>query len=181
MAFVETHEDLTKECTDNFDCMLSGTTATVSIIDKGKKEIWTACAGDSRAILGTKNNKQMVKDLSKDHKPNLPEEMKRIKANGGDVKLLPGDVPHRVFVKNRPFPGLAMSRSIGDLIANSVGVTCEPTITCHKIDEKDDFVLVCSDGVWEFYESKQVAKMIYDHGKDKIKKACEFVAKKSWD
>jgi len=133
MAFVETHDDLTKECIDKFDCMLSGTTATVSIIDYVKKEIWTACAGDSRAVLGTRNNNKKVKDLSIDHKPNLPEEKKRIIAAGGEVKLLPGDIPHRVFVKNKPFPGLAMSRSIGDLIANQHGTTCEPPLHVIKL------------------------------------------------
>jgi len=123
------------------------------------------------------------KDLSIDHKPNLPEEKKRIHAAGGEVKLLPGDIPHRVFVKNKPFPGLAMSRSIGDLIANQHGTTCEPTVTCHNIENDDDFIVVASDGVWEFYSSVNVSKMLHEQivKTNNIKKTCEFIAKKSWD
>ena len=33
------------------------------------------------------------------------------------------DVPYRIFAKNKEVPGLAMSRSIGDLSGHSVGVT----------------------------------------------------------
>lgn len=36
--------------------------------------------------------------------------------------------PYRVWLKNESYPGLAMSRSIGDLIASSVGVICNPGI-----------------------------------------------------
>ena len=34
--------------------------------------------------------------------------------------------PFRVWLKNENYPGLAMSRSIGDLIASAIGVTAEP-------------------------------------------------------
>jgi len=37
--------------------------------------------------------------------------------------------PQRVWVKNINSPGLAMSRSLGDTIAHSVGCACEPDIT----------------------------------------------------
>jgi len=53
----------------------------------------------------------------------LPEEKERIYNNGGEVLLLPGNIPHRVFVRGKPYPGLAMSRSLGDYVAQSVGVT----------------------------------------------------------
>jgi len=112
-------------------------------------------------------------DLTQDHKPNLPNEKKRIMNSGGEVRKLEGDVPHRVFVRGRAFPGLAMSRSIGDFIANAVGVTCEPEISCHKIDINDEFICVSSDGVWEFLKSKTVAEMIHQRGPHKIKESCE--------
>ncbi len=34
--------------------------------------------------------------------------------------------PFRVWVKTQNYPGLAMSRSIGDLCAGKIGVTCDP-------------------------------------------------------
>ena len=44
-----------------------------------------------------------------------------------------GDAPHRVFVRGRPFPGLSMSRSIGDTIAALVGVISEPEVKIYSI------------------------------------------------
>jgi hypothetical protein len=36
--------------------------------------------------------------------------------------------PNRVWQKGCEYPGLAMSRSIGDFVAKEVGVTAEPDI-----------------------------------------------------
>lgn len=40
--------------------------------------------------------------------------------NGGPVG------PSRVWLQDQEIPGLAMSRSIGDVVASTVGVTCRP-------------------------------------------------------
>lgn len=41
--------------------------------------------------------------------------------------------PHRVWLLNEDVPGLAMSRSLGDYVAQSVGVIPDPGnfSTCH--------------------------------------------------
>lgn len=36
------------------------------------------------------------------------------------------NVPMRVWIKGKEQPGLAMARAIGDEMAMTVGVTCEP-------------------------------------------------------
>lgn len=98
-----------------------------------------AHCGDSRAILGKaskRSKKVKVNDLTIDHKPMLPNEKKRIQNSGGEVRKLEGDVPHRVFVRGRAFPGLAMSRALGDAIANAVGVSCEPDVSVIKVDPR---------------------------------------------
>jgi len=184
-SFKQTHDQLVAECNEEaeFDCALSGTTATVVVIDRNANKVYTACVGDSRAIIGTNttNKKMKSTDLCNDHKPNLPKEKKRILNSGGDVKLLEGDVPHRVFVRGRPFPGLAMSRSLGDFIAHMVGVSEEPEVFERTITDKDEFIVVASDGVWEFLETKEVGDIIHAYGPKKIKESCEKIAKKSWD
>lgn len=48
-----------------------------------------------------------------------------------------------------------MSRSIGDDLATSVGVTWEPEIMEFDISQTDKFLIVASDGVWEFLESEE--------------------------
>lgn len=66
-----------------------------------------------------------------------------------------------------------MSRAIGDSIAQCVGVIPEPDVTVHKIDPTDEFVVVSSDGVWEFLKSKTVGDAVYQRGRKKIKESCE--------
>jgi len=75
--------------------------------------------------------------LSRDHKPEIIGEKQRIVSSGGRVDRFSGNIllhiengvksgPFRVWLKNENYPGLAMSRSIGDLIASAIGVTAEP-------------------------------------------------------
>ncbi len=55
----------------------------------------------------------------------------------------------KVFIlNNKDMQGLAMSRSFGDNISKPVGVTHIPEIINLKIDKRDRFVLIASDGVW---------------------------------
>jgi len=50
-------------------------------------KIYAANVGDSRAVIcECKNNKWKAKPLSIDHKPNNPEEQKRILKHGGRVE-----------------------------------------------------------------------------------------------
>ena len=42
-----------------------------------------------------------------------------------------GDIPHRVFIKGRAYPGLSMSRALGDTIAGAVGVISEPEVNSY--------------------------------------------------
>ena len=107
------------------DASMSGSTCIILFIINEK--IITANAGDSRAILSCKDN---IRLLSFDHKPDNKEEKARIIKAGGRVHPLK-DMgrfvgPSRVWVKSGDYPGLAMSRSIGDLVAKSVGCTCAP-------------------------------------------------------
>ena len=68
--------------------------------------------------------------LSIDQKLNTEGEMQRIVKLGGEVSQYEEDGvksgPYRVWKKNEMYPGIAMSRSIGDLIATTLGVIPEP-------------------------------------------------------
>jgi len=43
-----------------------------------------------------------------------------------------------------------MSRSIGDLVAVKVGVNADPEILVHKLTNANKYMVIASDGVWEF-------------------------------
>ncbi len=57
-------------------------------------------------------------------------------------------------------PGLAMSRSIGDLIAKLIGVTYEPVITTYPLSLDHLFIIIASDGVWEVLEPKEASNFV---------------------
>jgi serine/threonine protein phosphatase PrpC len=114
-----------------YETNFSGATSVLVLILDDK--IICANAGDSRAILVVDSHEAddvKIIALSRDHKPELKEESARISKSGGRVERYTENGiksgPFRVWLKNENFPGLAMSRSIGDFVAESVGVICEP-------------------------------------------------------
>lgn len=68
--------------------------------------------------------------------------------------------PQRVWIRGSWMPGLAMSRVIGDTVAHSVGVIAEPEVSTHDIDERDQFLVVASDGVFESLSNQDVANIV---------------------
>jgi serine/threonine protein phosphatase PrpC len=68
--------------------------------------------------------------------------------------------PARVWLRDAWQPGLAMSRSIGDTVAASAGVTACPDISVVEITPADAFVIWASDGVWEFIESQDAVDLV---------------------
>lgn len=65
-----------------FGDSMAGCTATVALITSS--EIYVANAGDSRTVVSINGT---AKNLSEDHKPNLPHEKQRIDKNGGFVQM----------------------------------------------------------------------------------------------
>lgn len=108
--------------------------------------------------------------LSVDHKLEVDEERERILASGGRVARLPCSMPDdedqgplRAWLADIDVPGLAMSRSLGDDVAHSVGVSNDAEITKYKIDSENDlFLMSASDGIWEFLSNDEAAKIVND-------------------
>jgi serine/threonine protein phosphatase PrpC len=104
--------------------------------------------------------------LTKDQKPEEPEEMERIHRMGGVVRRLMDELgrnigPWRVWRKDANYPGLAMSRSIGDIAGSEIGVISTPLITTHLLRSGEDFFLVSgSDGIWDVMENQEVADFV---------------------
>ena len=170
---------LTIENNNSIDIFCSG--STVVIVHVSKEKIICANCGDSRAILISVNNggSSIIK-LSRDHKPNLMEEKKRIIAAGGRVEKIYGMGPYRVWFKDGDYPGLAMSRSIGDTLAHKIGVSDLPEIMEFNINNvKPIAIVVASDGVWEFMNNEQVKNIVikYRNSQDGLGCSKEIVEK----
>ena len=71
-------------------------------------------------------------------------------------------------MKNMDVPGLAMTRSVGDEIGRGVGIISEPDIKEYALTGNERFIVLASDGIWEFISSKEVVEVVgkYYDGKD---------------
>jgi len=165
-----------------YDVWLSGTTLTVAIIDLSTRQTVMAWVGDSRCVAGRVNEKGVMEVVAStlDHKPQSPEEKRRIVAAGGEVVRLQNDLPHRVFVRGKEAPGLAMSRAVGDLMAASVGVSHTPSFK-RFVFEADQVLLCCSDGVWEFIKSQEALKLAIPFGRQGATQAAARLVRESKD
>ncbi|KAG6472586.1 hypothetical protein ZIOFF_070052 [Zingiber officinale] len=124
--------------------------------------------GDSRAIMGTrdKDNNLVAMQLTVDLKPNLPNmvspgEAARIQQCKGRVFALQ-DEPEvaRVWLPNNDSPGLAMARAFGDFCLKDYGLISVPEISYHRLTEKDEFIVLATDGVWDVLSNKEVVDIV---------------------
>lgn len=104
--------------------------------------------------------------LTKDQKPEDPEELVRIFKAGGRVQQIIDEQgrkigPYRVWKPNTNGPGIAMSRSIGDTQGSDLGVISEPIITEYLLNwDTDLFMVIASDGVWDVMDNSEVVKFV---------------------
>jgi len=176
--------------TKKLSAQMSGTTATVCIQDHVNNKLTFAHVADSTAVIGKEipsTDKDKVKfegiAMTRDHKPDLKDERARIEKAGGRV-VFDGYANHRVYAKNARYPGLNMSRCMGDLLGHQdCGITAEPETSEHQIRPEDKLLLVCSDGVWEFITPEEAVNLAIpelDAFKKPMQRA-ERLAKEAWD
>lgn len=144
--------------------------------------------GDSRAVIGAKQSGQKIAyQMSIDHKANREEEKKRIESSGGIVTQDKFGAlgPARVYSKSEDGPGLAVSRSLGDLLGHTVGVIPEPEVSYKELDHDDRFIVIGSDGVWDVMNSAEVVGLVFektsDSNKDKIAETVVNECRNRWE
>jgi len=117
--------------------------------------------------------------LSRDQTPYRKDERERVKKlgaavmsidqmegheemheNWGDMVLgeecdLHGDPP-RLWLEGKDYPGTAFTRSLGDYLAEDIGVTAEPEILTRQLTSNDRILVVASDGIFEFLTNQEV-------------------------
>lgn len=164
-SFDLTNKDLLGHSLEsNFDVQASGCTAIVCVQSPCKTKLWMGWVGDSRLVIGYESEKGL-KYETRDHKPELAEERERIEKSGGEVRTFRYEddwTINRIFVRDQDYPGLCMSRSFGDECVKAYGVTSAPQCAgpIEINTSKNPFMLMASDGVWEFLDSEWVVKAI---------------------
>ncbi|KAE8660918.1 putative protein phosphatase 2C 52 [Hibiscus syriacus] len=160
-AFMKSYKAMDKELRShsNLDCFCSGSTA-VSIVKQGSN-LFMGYIGDSRAVMGSKdsNDSMVAVQLTVDLKPDLPTE--RIKKCKGRVFALQ-DEPEvcRVWLPFDDAPGLAMARAFGDFCLKEYGVISMPEFSHRLLTERDQFIVLASDGVWDVLSNREVVEIV---------------------
>ncbi|CDP14742.1 unnamed protein product [Coffea canephora] len=162
-AFLKSYKAMDKELRShpNLDCFCSGSTA-VTIVKQGSN-LFMGYIGDSRAILASKDSsdKMVAVQLTVDLKPDLPREAERIKRCKGRVFALQ-DEPEvqRVWLPFDDAPGLAMARAFGDFCLKEYGVISIPEFSHRVLSERDKFIVLASDGVWDVLSNDEVVEIV---------------------
>ncbi|KFD53010.1 hypothetical protein M513_06126 [Trichuris suis] len=126
---------------------MTGTTAVVVLIKDGI--LYCGNVGDSRAVVSSDG---FARPLTVDHKPINDLEIKRIIAAGGWVEF------------NRVNGNLAMSRALGDFMykrndekpVEEQIVIAVPDVCCWHLSDKDEFVVLACDGIWDVLSNQEV-------------------------
>lgn len=150
--------------------MAAGSTGVVLLI---KNDIYyCANVGDTRCVVA-RDGKALM--LTRDHKPDNPEERARIEKAGGSV------------INGRINMGIDVSRSFGDGIYKrnaSLGIkeqmiTPFPYTSVQKIEKNDDFIVLFCDGIWNAMSNQQLVDFIAKRIKEMmpLAKICEEVIK----
>lgn len=137
-----------------------GSTACVAIQTTDYKErniLWVINVGDSRAVKCNKNN--IAEQLSQDHKPNVPDEKRRIESLGGKIEFDGADWRVR---------DLSLSRAFGDLECTPY-VTHLPQIYRYKVSSSDKYLILACDGLWDVLSNQEVVEFI-----NELKHDCKF-------
>ena len=140
--------------------------------------LWVAAVGDCRAILGVRQHGKVVSYvLNHEHKVDEPVEQDRIESTGAWVRpqyAHPDDgcmMPAKLYQKEgQPGlgPGLSVARAFGDLNATALGIIAHPCVATVELGPQDEFLVLATDGVWEFLENDVVIEIVkkpHDAGK----------------
>jgi serine/threonine protein phosphatase PrpC len=128
----------------------TGSTCLVVVQFKYKNENYLNIAntGDCRAVLCNRKNEGI--SLTKDHKPDWPDEKERITKLGGKIRWDGYD--YRIA-------DLSVSRAFGD-ISGEPYITCLPDLTLTKLHEKDKFYILGCDGLWDVFSSQDAVNIV---------------------
>ena len=185
---IKTLVEKSNEC--NFNLELSGTTCVLLFILDNK--LICSNIGDSQCVVFNCSNEERWTHemISVIHKPDVPKEKERILENGGVIHPYYDEQgiyegPDRVYVKNKTYPGLCLTRSIGDLLGEEVGIISEPDIVIKNIDSTCKYIILGSDGLWDMVKPYDVIRIVNPFfNKGDPEGACNALlkrAEKNWE
>ncbi|KAG2291034.1 hypothetical protein Bca4012_054742 [Brassica carinata] len=196
-AFQATEEGFLSLVTNQFQTRPQiatvGSCCLVCVICDGT--LYVANAGDSRAVLG-----QVMKATGDVHATQLSTEHNAsIESVRRELQALHPDHPDIVVLKHNVWRVkgiIQVSRSIGDVYLKRSEfnkeplyakfrlrapfsrplLSAEPSVTVHRLEERDKFIICASDGLWEHMSNQEAVEMVQNHPRNGIAKRLVKVA-----
>ncbi|KAF9158464.1 hypothetical protein BGX20_003376, partial [Mortierella sp. AD010] len=165
---------------------ISGSCALLAYIDPRERDLYVACAGDSRAVMGvrelleggghvwravplsfdqTGTNRWEVKRLKGEH----PGEEDTVVMRGG---VLGGLEPTRAFgvarykwskeIQEKVFQLFPVYRQPYKNLKTPPYITAKPVVRHQKIRPEDRFLVMATDGLWDKLTSDEVVQLVGD-------------------
>ncbi|KAG0244309.1 hypothetical protein BGW41_008073 [Actinomortierella wolfii] len=163
---------------------ISGSCALLAYIDARTNDLYVACTGDSRAVLGVKEMKPdgshvwKAVPLSYDQTGRTKSEVLRMREEH------PGE-EDTVIMRGRVLGGLEPTRAFGDArykwsrevqekvfqlfpayrqpnayLKTPPYVTAKPAVKHHKLRPEDSFLVLATDGLWDKLTSDEVVQLV---------------------
>ncbi|CEF68698.1 GM14286p [Strongyloides ratti] len=157
----------------------TGSCATVAHIRQSNLHV--ASIGDSVAVLGIRSNDGVSsRQLSRLHNPDNADEVKRIRQEH------PQNERGTIFKNGRLLGDLIPLRAFGDvqfkltkdlqkIILSPLGykiptglltppyLSALPDVFYHQLTPNDKFLIICSDGVFDFLDADTTVRIVHDH------------------
>ena len=70
--------------------------------------------------------------------------------------------PDRIYKGSLGYPGITISRSLGNFQAKDCGVISAPEINECSVSRNSKYLVICSKGVWEFFSNEDVRDLAYN-------------------
>ncbi|CAG8601687.1 1413_t:CDS:1 [Paraglomus brasilianum] len=170
-----------KQCFSDLLTALSGSCAILAYVDVDNKDLYIACSGDSRAVLGRRQEggKWTTLPLSFDMNGSELREVERLQAEhpGEEIifkgRVFGGLMPTRAFGDarykwdldlqskvNDAFPAIAREPPGGPLYKTPPYVTARPDVKYIKITPDDKFLVIATDGLWDRMSSEDAVALV---------------------
>jgi len=139
--------------------LMAGTTAALTIFNKGDYTLHSINCGDSRVIVGDINGE--VKFSSRDHKPSCKKERRRLEQAGGEVVCLGAGENWRVRVNlGGSRYNYAVSRSLEPAVIADQGIVSDADYFTCKMNNAGDFAVVVTDGLTDVMDDLTIIQFV---------------------
>ncbi|KAI7831497.1 phosphatase 2C-like domain-containing protein [Gamsiella multidivaricata] len=165
---------------------ISGSCALMAYVDLRERDLYVACTGDSRAVMGVREPLPEGGHVWRA----VPLSFDQTGRNPWEVKRLQGEHPGEestVVMRGRVLGGLEPTRAFGDArykwskeaqdrvfqlfpayrqpsrnLKTPPYVTAKPVVRHHKIQPEDRFLVMATDGLWDKLTSNEVVQLVGD-------------------